>query len=171
MLVVGAFSAYAEALDWACTELQDHYGPIVRRSPRFHFDETAYYAPTMGPGLLKEFFAFAQLIAPEQLASIKHQTNGLETAYQDLGLHRAARPLNLDPGYVDEGKLVLASTKDHAHRLYLGQGIYGEVTLRYEGGRYLPWPWTYPDYRRDDYHAFFLEARADFRRLKAREDG
>lgn len=171
MLVVAAFSAYIEALDWACAQLQDRYGRVARQSPRFRFNETNYYHPTMGPDLRKQFFAFEQLIAPDRLAAIKHQTNALEASYQLLGLHPVPRPLNLDPGYLDEGKLVLASTKDHAHRLYLGQGIYGEVTLRYEGGRYIPWPWTYPDYRRDDYHAFFLEARADFRRLKAREDG
>jgi hypothetical protein len=170
LLFVGAFSAYDEALVWARGQLEGRYGPIARQSLRFRFSETDYYEPTMGSDLLKQFFAFAQLVDPEQLATIKHQTNALETAYQDLGRHPVSRPLNLDPGYLDEGKLVLASTKDHAHRLYLGRGIYGEVTLRYEVGRFLPWPWTYPDYRRPDYHAFFADARAALRRLKARED-
>lgn len=171
LLLVGAFSAYEEALDWAWGQLERCYGPIARQSPRLHFSETDYYERTMGPGLLKQFFTFERLVAPDALAAIKHQTNTLELAYQELGRHPVPRPLNLDPGYLDEGKVVLASTKDHAHRVYLGVGIYGEVTLRYEGGRFLPWPWTYPDYRRGDYRGFFADARADYRRLKAREDG
>jgi hypothetical protein len=65
----------------------------------------------------------------------------------------------LDPGYLAPGKFVLASTKDHAHRLYLGQGIYGEVTLVFQGGKWLPQEWTYPNYRRGDYHDFLTRCR------------
>jgi hypothetical protein len=61
---------------------------------------------------------------------------------------------------VDLAKLVLASTKDHGHRVYLGQGIYAEVTLQYRGGRFQPWPWTYPDYASEEYCRLFGEIRA-----------
>jgi hypothetical protein len=69
------------------------------------------------------------------------------------------RPVNIDPGYITAAKLVLASTKDHAHRIYLGQGIFAEITLMYRHGRWEAHEWTFPDYRRGDYHAFFTQAR------------
>ena len=71
----------------------------------------------------------------------------------------ATSPLNLDPGYVTLAKLVLASTKDHAHRIYLADCIYAEVTLSYRGGAWQPFEWTYPDYRRADFHVFFTRCR------------
>jgi hypothetical protein len=82
----------------------------------------------------------------------------------------AARLLNLDPGYLTEAKLVLASTKDHAHRIYLSQGIYAEVTLSYRRGHWRHHDWTYPDYQRSDYQAFFDRCRDYFRRCVLRGD-
>ena len=66
--------------------------------------------------------------------------------------------MNLDPGYITPAKLVLASTKDHAHRLYLADGIYAEVTLAFRGKQWQPLEWTYPDYRRADFQEFFTAA-------------
>jgi len=88
------------------------------------------------------------------------------------GLPGAAvtRPLNLDPGYLTEAKLVLASTKDHAHRIYLGRGIYAEVTLHYQNGRWQSHDWTYPDFQRPDYHLFFSQCRDFFRRRGTESD-
>lgn len=113
----------------------------------------------MGPGLLKRFFAFKELIDPGRLADLKIQTNGWEAEYAGLGRHPEPRPLNLDPGYIALGKLVLASTKDFSHRIYLARGIYGEVTLCFRRGAWEPLPWTFADYRRADYHHFFCECR------------
>jgi hypothetical protein len=73
------------------------------------------------------------------------------------------RPLNLDPGYLTPAKLVLASTKDHAHRIYLSRGIYAEVTLFYKDRHWQPREWTFPDYRRADYQEFFSQCRAYLR--------
>ena len=101
--------------------------------------------------LKKQFLAFERLIDPAELAAIKRQTNEWEAEYAALGRHPEPRPLNLDPGYITAAKLVLASTKDHAHRIYLQDGIYAEVTLAYRHRRWQPLEWTYPDYRRDDY--------------------
>ena len=100
-------------------------------SDAFDFTETDYYTATMGTGLKKQFVAFERLIDPAALADIKRQTNAWEAEYAALGRHAEPRPLNLDPGYITPAKLVLASTKDHAHRLYLRDGIYAEVTLAY----------------------------------------
>jgi hypothetical protein len=78
-----------------------------------------------------------------------------------------SRPLNLDPGYLTEAKLVLASTKDRDHRVYLDRGIYAEVTLHYQRGRgWQPRPWTYPDYRSEPYLQFFTRCRQYLRKHK-----
>ena len=91
-------------------------------SDPFDFTETDYYTATMGEGLKKQFLAFERLIDSSELASIKRETNDWEAEYAALGRHAEPRPLNLDPGYLTPAKLVLASTKDHAHRIYLRDG-------------------------------------------------
>ena len=113
----------------------------------------------MGTDLNKQFLAFERLIDPAALADIKRQTNDWEAEYAALGRHAEPRPLNLDPGYITPAKLVLASTKDHAHRIYLRDGIYAEVTLAYRHRQWQPLEWTYPDYRREDYQRFFTRCR------------
>jgi len=159
LTLVAAFSRHEAVLDWAQDSLLQHCGPLLFASPRFQFTETDYYASTMGPDLLKQFFAFSTLTPPDHLPRLKRQTNALEETYARMGGHAEARPLNLDPGYLTPAKLVLASTKDHAHRLYLGQGIFAEITLRYHRGAWQPWDWTYPDYRRADFQLFFNRCR------------
>ena len=116
---------------WAREQCDQQFGPIALASDAFDFTETDYYAATMGADLKKQFLAFERLIDPAALADIKRQTNEWEAEYAALGRHAEPRPLNLDPGYITPAKLVLASTKDHAHRIYLRDGIYAEVTLAY----------------------------------------
>lgn len=157
-----AFSRYDEALAWGRQQAEAAWGPVELASPRFDFSETDYYEPSMGPGLAVELWAFSRLIRPDELVDRKPQTNDWEAAYAKLGRHAEIRPLNLDPGYLAPGKFALASTKDHAHRLYLGRGIYGEVTLVYQGGKWLPREWTYPNYQRADYHEFLTRCRQRF---------
>ena len=67
--------------------------------------------------------------------------------------------MNLDPGYLVLGKFVLATTKDQAHRLYLRDGIFAEVTLHFQAGAYRPWPWTYADFRIEEVIGFLGAAR------------
>jgi len=159
MLLVGVVSRHDAARDCAREIAIRHHGPIALSSDAFDFTETDYYAATMGTGLKKQFLAFERLVDPGALAGIKCQTNEWEAEYAALGKHVEPRPLNLDPGYITPAKLVLASTKDHAHRIYLSEGIYAEVTLAYRQRRWQPLEWTYPDYRRDDYQQFFTECR------------
>lgn len=135
------------------------FGPSDIESEMFPFDHTEYYAPEFGPNLQRQILSFAQLISPSQLPDTKLKTNELEWLIAGGGKRR----VNVDPGYVSLGKLVLASTKNHAHRIYLGQGIYAEVTLTYQRGRFRPWPWTYPDYASSQYCALFDEIREIYR--------
>ncbi len=166
LLLIAAFSRQGEALHWAKARAEAEFGPITFESKEFAFSETDYYAPTMGAPLGKQFFAFERLIDPGCLAETKCLTNAWERQYaEDVGRsatlsYGVERPLNLDPGYIELAKLVLASTKDHAHRIYLGQGIHAEVTLQYrQKAGWQPQPWTFPDYRRADYHEFFDRCR------------
>jgi hypothetical protein len=159
LLLIAVSSRYDEALGWARERASTAFGAVALASDSFDFTETDYYVATMGPDLKKQFFAFEKLIDPAALAEIKMATNAWEADYAALRHHAEPRPVNLDPGYITPAKLVLASTKDHAHRLYLRGGIYAEVTLAYRQHRWQPLEWTYPDYRRDDYQAFFTRCR------------
>jgi hypothetical protein len=163
LFLVAAFSRYGDALDWARSWCESTWGPIALESDRFDFDETDYYDQSMGPEQQKTFFAFDRLMGPGELAERKLASNQAELAYAAEHPAEFARPLNLDPGYITEGKLLLASTKNHAHRIYLDQGIYAEITLRYRGGGWQPWEWTYPDYQRADFQAFFDRCRSHLR--------
>jgi len=164
--ILAAFSRNEDALDWAERQATEHWGPIILSSDRFDFAETTYYESTMGTGLRKQFFAFEQLVDPADLVQWKHQSNGWEKTYAELRAGPEIRPINLDPGYLNEAKIVLASTKDHAHRIYLSEGIFAEVTLHYRDHRWQPRDWTFPDYRREDYHEFFTRCRNFFRERK-----
>jgi hypothetical protein len=167
LLLLAAFSRHPAALDWARDRAIDGWGPIVLESPRFDFAETSYYEPTMGAGLQKCFFAFERLIDPAGLVDCKLAANDWEAEYAGRGGHTELRPLNLDPGYLTPAKLVLASTKDHAHRLYLARGVFAEVTLYYKDRHWREREWTFPDYRRGDYHSFFEQCREYLRRQQA----
>jgi hypothetical protein len=136
--------------------LQQYFGAIILRSPPVPFSQTAYYNREMGEGLTRLYVAFEPLISIIDLAAVKHTTNRLEGKW---ALTSGQRRANLDPGYLDLAKVVLASTKDHAHRLYLGAGIFAEVTLRYRQKRFQPWEWTYPDYRLPTTLAYFNRLR------------
>lgn len=164
LLLLAGFSRHAEALTWARQRAEETWGPVAHASPTFDFVETDYYAISMGCGLKKEFIAFSALVDPEILPEVKLTTNRWEAEYAKLAAGDETRPLNLDPGYLSEAKLVLASTKDHAHRIYLSRGIYAEVTLHYYHRQWRPREWTFPDYRREDYHGFFDICRAYLRR-------
>jgi len=171
LLVVAAFSRHDEALGWARERLQHDYGPLAAASPLFSFRHTKYYETTMGPDLLKQLMAFEQLMGQEQLTAIKLHTNHLERELAETGQFAEPRPLNLDPGLLTLGKFLLATTKDQAHRIYLRDGIYAEVTLRFQDGGYEPWPWTYADYREPVVRAALKEFRDYYRRRLPADPG
>jgi hypothetical protein len=169
LLMLAAFSRHEDALRWAREKTEAAWGPVVLASPAFEFTETDYYENTMGGGLKKQFLAFQRLIDPAQLIDLKLETNHWESEYAALGRHAEPRPLNLDPGYITLAKLVLASTKDHSHRLYLGRGIYAEITLSFRSGAWQPSEWTYPDYRRMDFQNFFIQCREHLKATEVRQ--
>ncbi|MCI0638401.1 MAG: DUF4416 family protein [Gemmataceae bacterium] len=175
LLLLAAFTRHSSALDWAATRAGAQWGPIALASKAFDFTETDYYQSTMGSDLKKIFWVFERPLDPAQLASIKRLTINWEHDFAALVSRGEAvgdnassitesRPLNLDPGYLTTAKLVLASTKDHTHRIYLRDGIFAEATLFFRHGRWEHHEWTFPDYRRADYQEFFSQAREFLKR-------
>ncbi|MBM4431764.1 MAG: DUF4416 family protein [Chloroflexi bacterium] len=154
-LITSIFTGDETLLAVARGALVNRFGAIDYSSDLLSFDHTSYYAREFGQGLTRQIVAFTDLIPPQRLARVKRLTNQLEMIWAVGGRRR----VNLDPGYVSSGKLVLATTKDYSHRIYIGQGIYAEVTLKYERGAFHPWEWTYPDYASPTYLAIFAHIR------------
>lgn len=144
--------------------LENKFGQIDTRSSVFRFDFTDYYTEEMGEELRRKFVSFENLVAPESIVDTKLKTNDLEKdiAHQCRNI-QVARPVNIDPGYLGLSKLVLATTKNYSHRIYLGSGIYGEVTLQYKNNGFEPLPWTYPDYQTQNYLSYFNSLRREYK--------
>jgi hypothetical protein len=155
-LICGMISADEAVMKQVETELAGRFGGIDLRSDLTPFDYTDYYEKEMGAGLLRRFVSFAGLIDPGELAGIKLFTNSIE---QRMAHGSGKRTINLDPGYVTAAKLVLATTKDFAHRVYLRDGIYAEVTLNFRKSGPVFFDWTYPDFKSGRYNDFLAEAR------------
>lgn len=148
-----------DVLRKAAEALTAAFGEADLVSDPIPFDFTPYYQAEMGEGLVRQFFSFARLIDPGDLAAIKRATNAIEERFLRAGSERSGRRVNLDPGYVTAAKLVLATTKDFAHRIYLRDGIYAEVTMAFRKSGVAVFDWTYPDFRSGRYTEFFLEVR------------
>ena len=156
--------------------LCSEFGPVDHRSPVIPFTFTNYYRKETGDSILRVFLSFERLIEGDQLPDIKHQTNAMEETFKAADTN-VTRPVNLDPGYIEHAKVILASTKNFYHRMYLARGIFGQVTMHFRNGTYEFFPWTYPDYKSAEYQKFFLELRDLYRQqlrsmclLKNRDD-
>lgn len=142
--------------------LQRRFGPLHRSASPYAFDYTDYYADEMGDELVRHWHVFSRLISQDELADRKRTTMRLEQQFGVDGLGEgidADRWFNIDPGYVTGAKLVLASHKNNSHRIYLRDGVFGEVTLRYENGEWHTLPWTFPDFQSPADHDWLNAAR------------
>ena len=140
--------------------LKDEFGEPLLESPAFVWDRSEYYKGELGWPLSRKFIFFKNLIDPETLADLKIRTNEMEDSLSVNGKRR----INLDPGYLTLAKIVLASTKNYVHRICLKNGIYGEVTLYYQDGKFNPHLFTYRDYQEKSSVEIFMQARALFRK-------
>lgn len=152
--------------------LEALFGPLELESPVFPFDKTEYYTASMGAGLKRQFFTFRTLADPVGLPDWKLATNALERELKDQLAPREAspeRPINLDPGYLTGAKLVLASTKDFAHRIYLRDGIFAEITMGFRRDSWVSQHFTFPDFKSGIYDTFLKKAR-DWHLRKVKQD-
>ncbi|MEW6202990.1 MAG: DUF4416 family protein [bacterium] len=162
-LITGVIYADIEVELAVKKHLVNIFGEIELEADLPPFNHTKYYEEEIGGNLNRKFYSFRKLIQPDEIVEIKLRTNEIEKEYAITDGEVIKRRINLDPGYVDASKLVLATTKNYTHRVYLRDGIYAEVTLKFHKKSFRPWDWTYPDYRTDDYIAFFNEVRRVYR--------
>ncbi len=140
------------------------FGIVDLESDFQPFDYTSYYRDEMGDELRQKLISFQKLILPDQLSQIKISSNkweflfGINDGCFDASAERR-RKVNLDPGYITLSKFILASTKDGPARIYLKEGIYAEITLRFVNGTYRPLEWTYRNYQTELYISFLNKVR------------
>ncbi len=157
-LIAGLLGAADTLLGEAAEALSRRFGPIEASSAVVTWELSTYYREEMGNVLWRQFLSFERLIAPGKLAGVKQITNEMENAWRT----QTGRRVNIDPGYIATSKLVLATTKDAAHRIYLSGGIYAEATLHFSNGTFQPYPHSYRDYAAADAIAFFNGVRARY---------
>ncbi len=166
---VAALAADQSHLARAETVLEREFGPAWATLPPRPFTYSDYYRDEVGDAPLRAFYGFETTFHPGCLAARKLLSNRLE---EELAAGSGyARPVNLDPGYLAVEKVVLASAKNFAHRIYLADGIYGEVTLQYYDKRFQTLKWTFPDYASGEYFPFFLELRRRLLRERPKTEG
>ena len=122
---------------------------LIGNSEDFPFDVTDYYENEMGTELVRRFYSFQNLIMPDEIADIKIRTNEFEDKYRN----EKGRQINLDPGYLDTYKVVLASTKFGGQKIYVGNGMYADMTLVMYKGQWESFAWGFPDFKSRRYDA------------------
>ncbi len=155
-LLFGFIFTDNQAMREALEGLISRYGPVAMETPTRPFYETDYYDAEMGHGLKRKFLTFKQLVPQDSLIDVKLVSRELERLLSVDGRRR----INIDPGILTLERLVLASSKDFTHRIYLGQGVFADLTLIFQKGHFTCLPWTYPDYSRKDAIVFWEQARA-----------
>jgi len=144
-------SKYHKALEL----VQERWGICDYQSQEYFFDFTDYYEPEMGKPIFRSINSYNMLISPGILAEIKLATNQIEEKLAESGKRR----VNLDPGYLDYDKLVLASAKYNYQKIYLRDGIYADITMFYRKGRYIAADWAFPDFKQGIYENDLLQIR------------
>jgi hypothetical protein len=171
-VIVGIIANSAEDLPAIRATIAETWGPVDVESPVWPFNFTDYYAREMGGELVRQFVVLRELAPVDGLHRMKITSNDLEARFARNSPSGVARPVNIDPGYICHSKLVLFSTKDFSHRIYVGDGVYAESTLEWRGREYLTHPWTFPDYRTAEYRNFFAAVRVKYvNKLKGQGTG
>lgn len=144
-----------ENLSPALSKANENWGPFDFQGEDHLFDVTDYYAPEMGSPLFRKIFSFEKLYEPTLMVEMKLGCNKIE---KDLSVD-GNRVVNLDAGYLDHNKVVLASAKEAGQKVYLDKGIYADLAGRYKSGRYQPFEWSFPDFRDGRYDKELLQIR------------
>ncbi|MEJ2715823.1 MAG: DUF4416 family protein [Deltaproteobacteria bacterium] len=158
-LVMSVLASVRDRVEAATAMLVRRIGPVEKVVGPFAFDFTSYYDSEMGPGIQRWLWLFSHLVDRGELARIKLVTNEIESSF----LVEGKRTFNLDPGLLTLENFVLATGKNRAHRIYLGDGIFADLTLVFREGTYRPLPWTYPDYADPELIMMLNELRESYK--------
>jgi hypothetical protein len=157
-LLTSFFGKDVSLMTEALTLLSGRWGEVDFVSPLLPFDETDYYEKETGKDLVRRLVSFATPIPPDKLPEVKIWANGVEDRFAVEGRRR----LNIDPGYLSASHLILATGKGFAHRPYLRNGVYADLTLIYREGGFKTLPWTYPDYASPKLMGLLIKIRAKY---------
>jgi Domain of unknown function (DUF4416) len=164
-LVCGVLFKDIEWLNRGLIDLQEKYGNSDFQSAAIEFTFTDYYYKEMGQPLFRVFISFSPLIDSADLGKVKVFTNSVEEKYAEQA--QLPRVLNIDPGYINAAAYILATSKNFAHRIYLGNGVFAQQELLFGKRRVQTLDWTYPDYRSYEYQEMLGKIReAYLRQLK-----
>jgi hypothetical protein len=154
-LVVGVLWSDEAAGKAALSRCRDAFGPVASQLGPMPFTWTTYYDAEMGAPITRQFLRYERTVDPAALPEIKLRTNEMEQRF----LRDGKRTVNLDPGVLTPWNLVLATGKPRRQRIYLGRGIFGDLTLVYYGGCFRPLEWTYPDWGSEEVTRWLGEGR------------
>ncbi len=154
-LIAAVMIAPSVSADEAVSVITNEWGVVDLALDWYAFDHSDYYAGEFGPSLKKAFFSFETLVDAETMPAVKIRSNRLEDGFCRDG----KRALNIDPGYIADAKLIMPTTKNLSHRVYVGQGIYADQQLMYHGKTFNTMPWTFADYKQPAVIDFFNRVR------------
>ncbi len=169
----GLLFSDTSVLQHALDRLESRFGPAEVKSRIWEFDHTRYYEPEMGSGLKRMFVTFEKRIAQESLAEIKLACREIEKEFADRDQRRR---INIDPGLLTPERIVLSSCKNFTHRIYIGKGVFAEITLVAKRKGFKPLEWTFPDYASTEIIVFWNGIRKNLiqeinRKTKTRRSG
>ncbi|MFZ3047576.1 MAG: DUF4416 family protein [Desulfatirhabdiaceae bacterium] len=157
-LVIGIFLKDTVRFSSVVSRLIEKLGIVDTVSPWFPFDFTSYYETEMGGPLYRRMMSFNHLIHQDELSGIKILTNTIESDMSEYD----RRTVNIDPGYLLRERFVLATGKNYAHRIHIGNGVYADLTLLYQNGGFQTLPWTYPDYAQQNIQKYLIMVRRKY---------
>lgn len=165
IVFIGILFSDKTVFDQVAPLLQDRFGKILFQSNIQSWEYSDHYNKELGNQIYRNFIFFDEIIDPSTLADIKLLTNSIEAVYSQNG----KRCINLDPGYITLAKVVLASTKNYSHRIYLGKGIYAELALLYKNNQFIAMPYTYNDYKDQTTLTMFMKIRNLLKKIQGKK--
>lgn len=158
-LFVSVITNRTDLLSDIISELEKHFGPHDFVSEWFPFDSTDFYEPEMGKDLKRNFISFKDVKPADILPKTKKWGGLVEDKYRVDG----KRPVNLDPGYIDFCKLVLATGKHGGHKVAVTKDCFADFIMRFTKNEWIPLPWCFPDFKSGIYNKTLMEIRNIFR--------
>ncbi len=156
---IGALFSSEELLEKAFSEVESKFSSIDLKSNNYLFDVTDYYDKEMGIPIYRKIFSVTELLSPAFLPDAKLLSNEIE----DILCINGKRKVNLDIGYIDFNKVVLASAKYCANKIYMGKGIYADPAIHYSKGKFKPYPWAFMDFKDSRYYDFIFQIRMKYK--------